>query len=360
MGAWRCTDTYLRYEHAGDMHVGRTVTGLPVSDVAFALLPPHFNRDEEAVHLIHSSIESCFLGLPSCLFQVAEFVLASVVYHSDFLRAELDEHHLLFNTPLFAHDSMIEELKKHVKCGIESPHINATGIPPHVHLSREIQLVREALKKNNTILEGLGDDVASKVAKEVDETRGGISRNTLRETIALCLEECGISRSMEEVMQSNQTPEQITCFNNYSWSMLFANGIVLPMGSVVEAWQHWCCGKHDGNGGGYGPLRLMHPSAFRDKNMRKRFSDLKFVMRKIEYEAKRQGIFEPNLTIQSANGIFHQCEGVLNDVVNSTRRDRRVSQLSWITVATILRKAERKRRHDTEQSLISLLQLQST
>ena len=35
-------DTYLRYEAAGDMYVGRTVTGLPSSQPEFAILPPQF------------------------------------------------------------------------------------------------------------------------------------------------------------------------------------------------------------------------------------------------------------------------------------------------------------------------------
>jgi hypothetical protein len=35
-------DTYYRYEAAGDMHVGRTVSGLPTGKPEFAILPPMF------------------------------------------------------------------------------------------------------------------------------------------------------------------------------------------------------------------------------------------------------------------------------------------------------------------------------
>ncbi|ETL32637.1 hypothetical protein L916_14808 [Phytophthora nicotianae] len=42
-------NTYLRYEAAGDMHVGRTVTGLPTDSHTFACLPPHFCSCDDQV-----------------------------------------------------------------------------------------------------------------------------------------------------------------------------------------------------------------------------------------------------------------------------------------------------------------------
>ena len=71
-------DTYLRYESAGDMFVGRTVSGLPTTQAAFAILPPHF---KERNGLVDGMIRDCFPNLPSSAKKVAEFVLASVVYH---------------------------------------------------------------------------------------------------------------------------------------------------------------------------------------------------------------------------------------------------------------------------------------
>jgi hypothetical protein len=43
----------MRYEKAGNMHVGRTVCGLPTDSADFAILPPYFNsmrsdREEES------------------------------------------------------------------------------------------------------------------------------------------------------------------------------------------------------------------------------------------------------------------------------------------------------------------------
>ena len=71
--------TYLRYEAVGDAFVGRTVTGLPIDSSEFAILPPHFKE-----------------ALPMCMYAVAEFALASVLYHADFLRTNLQRNHPLW------------------------------------------------------------------------------------------------------------------------------------------------------------------------------------------------------------------------------------------------------------------------
>jgi hypothetical protein len=69
-------DSYLRYEKAGDMHVGRTVTGLPVMKAEFGTLPPHFIKGAEDT--VESALISCFPGIPIGLTRVAEFALAFI------------------------------------------------------------------------------------------------------------------------------------------------------------------------------------------------------------------------------------------------------------------------------------------
>ena len=41
-------DTYIRYESAGDMYVGRTVSGLPIDSLGFVSLLPHFKQGTES------------------------------------------------------------------------------------------------------------------------------------------------------------------------------------------------------------------------------------------------------------------------------------------------------------------------
>ena len=72
--------TYLKYDGAGDQYIGRLVTGLPHTEPNFALLPPFFCNDHQ------DEIKLLFPNLPTNLTQVAEFCLASVVFHSDYLK----------------------------------------------------------------------------------------------------------------------------------------------------------------------------------------------------------------------------------------------------------------------------------
>lgn len=113
-------DTYLRYESAGDMFVGRTVSGLPTTQATFAILPPHF---KERNGLVDDMIRDCFPNLPSSANKVAEFVLASVVYHHPFLERTLPPNHRLFHCPLFRDRSVLNSLKDLVECRLNIPAI---------------------------------------------------------------------------------------------------------------------------------------------------------------------------------------------------------------------------------------------
>ncbi|ETO69913.1 hypothetical protein F444_13574 [Phytophthora nicotianae P1976] len=93
-------NTYLRYEAARDMHVGRTVTGLPPGSHEFAALAPHFGEQDS---LVESAISCTFPGLPDHLKFVGEFCLASLVYHSHYLRSHLSIEHPLLESILFQH-----------------------------------------------------------------------------------------------------------------------------------------------------------------------------------------------------------------------------------------------------------------
>ena len=46
-------DRYLFHEAAGDNYVSRCVTGLPVTDDNFAILPPHFTNIDDEVSVVH-------------------------------------------------------------------------------------------------------------------------------------------------------------------------------------------------------------------------------------------------------------------------------------------------------------------
>ena len=80
-------DRYIKYERAGDMYVGRMVSGLPVGSSKFRILPPHF-QDPNCAD-VEEGLNQCFSKYPAHLKTLLTFVLASVIYHQDFMRSSL-------------------------------------------------------------------------------------------------------------------------------------------------------------------------------------------------------------------------------------------------------------------------------
>ncbi len=64
-------DTYLQYDAAGDMNVGRVLFGLPCGTPEFATLPPFFNNDQD----IKQIIKNCFLNCPEKFYNLFNFFL---------------------------------------------------------------------------------------------------------------------------------------------------------------------------------------------------------------------------------------------------------------------------------------------
>ena len=65
--------------------VGRTASGLPLTDQRFATLPPHFVVGEDMLEdATYKEIIGAFGTLPKCFQPVLPFLVASLTYHTDF------------------------------------------------------------------------------------------------------------------------------------------------------------------------------------------------------------------------------------------------------------------------------------
>ncbi|OWZ00907.1 hypothetical protein PHMEG_00027803 [Phytophthora megakarya] len=137
-------DRYHRHDAAGDMFVGRTVSGHPVLQPEFAILPPHFTTSDEEVQ---RAKEIYFPGLPQIVGFVAKFALASLIYHIDFLRQKLSNDHPLFQSPLFTDAELIPQLRSRVQCDSNNGEMQPTGVPPHVKILSELLSVRSEVKE---------------------------------------------------------------------------------------------------------------------------------------------------------------------------------------------------------------------
>lgn len=191
---------YLRYESAGDQFVGRTVTGLPLSDAGFASLPPFFRAttDDNKQFLI-DALQCCFPTLPESLTHVAEFCLASLVYHSTWLTSHLPPTHHLFTTALFRDLHMSQRLSTFVVCratAMAGDPIRATGVPPHVSILQRLDQLAELLLSLATRVDRLSDHIPQAtrelVVQEL-EARAAISGTLTRAGMRQLLDELGLA-----------------------------------------------------------------------------------------------------------------------------------------------------------------------
>eukprot|EP00644_Phytophthora_capsici_P015184 jgi/Phyca11/128360/e_gw1.75.126.1 len=219
------------------MFVGRTVAGLPILDAGFATLPPRFQGGREQVE---AAKRIGFRHLPQCASLTSdEFALASIVYHFDYLKENLPENHTVFQSPLMRNEQTIQELKRFIKCGKGDDNISPTSVPPHVVLLSEFRSLKAVVEKQQAEQHNLANDVIT------------------------------------VVNSSNNFPL-------YTWGggfHAFPEDVLLPEGTVEQAWGFWCCGDPARS---LPPFRRLKSIDLKEKKHRKRLSDLKFLMGLIE------------------------------------------------------------------------------
>jgi hypothetical protein len=106
--------TYIKYDQAGDQHVGRTVCGLPQDKPEFAIIPPYFDDSRD---LVTTAVRVCFPNLCPSTMRIGEMCLASLVYHAGWMKVKFPETHFIHSTPLFS-QGIAGKLQEDVRCHI--------------------------------------------------------------------------------------------------------------------------------------------------------------------------------------------------------------------------------------------------
>jgi hypothetical protein len=126
MDSWGIEQRYFRYDSAGDHHVGRTLSGLPVHDAKFSTVGPHFNSSNP---IVDQYAKMFFPHSPIEMRHVCHWFLASLVYHFDYLNDKLAANHTIRSGILFQDPSVVPELKPLIKLnwGLMPSQVSATG-----------------------------------------------------------------------------------------------------------------------------------------------------------------------------------------------------------------------------------------
>jgi hypothetical protein len=345
-------DTYLRYDAAGDQYVGRTVAGLPLDASEFAILPPFFPDRNESVK---QTIRECFPKRPAGMDNVLEYVLASVVYHSRFLREHLPTSHLLFSSTLFRSSTALSSLSNIVQCRLAraDDSIRPTGIPPHVTALNRLQVMTEKIAEIVPELNNIPSTVVEGVMAELESRAigaGTVTRSGLKDLLNDCLSEAGVFDLVNKLstgiqLQSAVAENELITASADNARVHFWGGklhilpedFTFPNCGVLVAWQIWCCGDASKQ---IPALIRVSPIDLSTKDLRKRLSDFRFLMHRIQSKVTGEISLE-RITISQCNDLFlvveNELESELATSLNNTKK-RRVSQMKWSTAVNLIRK----------------------
>ena len=140
------TNTYCRYEQAGDQYCGRAVCGLPLFSYRFAVLPPQFIfENKEAIVKLDALLNTFFPNLPVELNGIIRHGFASLALREAWLCKKMPENHCLWQTSVFWNGHFLDLqncVKLELGVGDNDLEINqvtthkgyCTGIPNHIVL----------------------------------------------------------------------------------------------------------------------------------------------------------------------------------------------------------------------------------
>ena len=137
------TDTYCRYEAAGDQYCGRIVSGLPLFSFRFAVLPPIFKFESDSENqILEELILTLFPEIHEDLWAVVRYGIALVALREDWLKENLPADHCIFQSCIWWNENFCtikEEVELKVGVGdiklevdqVSQNKMNCTGISTH-------------------------------------------------------------------------------------------------------------------------------------------------------------------------------------------------------------------------------------
>lgn len=314
-------DRYIKYEAAGDMFVGRCVSGLPLDSDMFAILPPHFNDSVNNSLLIDTVHELYPVSkrLPNTL-SLCTHGLASIIYHAEFLKKDLPSNHILFSSKLFSESRFIDNLKPHIICGTKSIYMTATGIPPHICILRDI---KEILQNQMSITEEIVSEI-DKLLEEKGVRAGNITPEVLKSMISELMSTFQHSLTTTNTLSSSQSSEE------HHWGSLrypVPDDFALPSCNLFMAWDLWNTGKPADR---LPAFKIIQYSDVKDKATRKNLSEWRRVMNLIPILASGVG------DNASEEGVVERALRALATKLGVKRA--RFEQLKVLTVSRMTKK----------------------
>ena len=346
-------DTYLVFSDAGDQVVGRIVSGLPLDSPSFSTLPPMFlNPESEDVK---SAIRLCFPSVVDKLApRVLVFCLASLIHHRHWLQETVPKENPLWNVALFKDVALQNRLADDVVCRLPNfvDDVRVTGLPPHVAHLRALDEVRQEMSGFVSMINTVGDRVTRDVLRGLDDRQieSHVTPTSLQQHIADAFSKVGLDKlvaklsagSVEHLPMARAEEARVPELQTYMWGgklgRLLPADFNLPASGPRDMWQLYIAGNA---AQGVRPLRLISGDHVCDKNVKKRFSDFKTLMRMIERKVRDDGRWSDEATIANAEAMFEVGKVAVQLGVKSEKGySRRNGGLAWTTILKVLREGK--------------------
>lgn len=316
----------------------------------FRISPPHFPPGLDSVR---EALDLVFPSRPDKLSGVCEALLATLVFHHEWIRKTVPKNSPVLGSVLFLEPRLIEGLYPLLICSWEdSEHMHATGVPPHCQIMRVTEASRKVVNEMALELQSVVPMVKEAVKEAIEEgaiESGTVTRSGLAEMLQQQIAKSGLlellnrdnSRSMapvEDVAGQRIVSHQLVA-TMHSWDgklHRLPKEFTWPDGTPRHMWSYWYLGDP---ANGYPPFRILEPHDLYGST-RKRLSDLKYLMQAMETEVQTHSTYFLNPTSAEVN-LMYAAAAVIFSEHSDGKQSRRPSQLKWRTVLAQLRQTQK-------------------
>jgi hypothetical protein len=172
-------DLYWHFAEPGDTFLGRVLAGLDPNGEEFATLPPHWIMDDplsndrikEAMNLMFATILQRWGGTEVDPTGILLYFLASVVWHSDWLKEMAAKHpgHPFSMIPILSTPELLRDLKELVTLEPKGNVKSATGIPPHIQNASVAKKILSLCEATLEAVKGMIETVKTSVKDAFEE-----------------------------------------------------------------------------------------------------------------------------------------------------------------------------------------------
>ena len=347
---WRMggvTDTYCRYEAAGDQYCGRIVSGLPLFSFRFAVLPPKFKLETELENdMLSDLILTLFPEMVEDLWAIVRYGLASLAFRETWLRENLPANHCIFESCVWWNENF-HEIKNNVelKLGVgdkdlevdqvQTGEINCTGIPTHTVLlssQRDVILQQRRLIKSNSEIPGMittavqnsgmapGAEMQAMIA-ELRNVGGGLIQQ---------LQGLRINEGVEQVQQEQGGNHTVRLYHHEGRFIRIPPDFEFPKKcSLRDIFFRFHLHSTVDN---IPPLKTLDSISMRHIRRGKQvLSDLRYLMAVLDAEAERKRLSTQGLRTQlEASEIFEQIKEAVYKHHTTSKRKETLKWQTWV------------------------------